>query len=313
MQGSSDGARLEEIEAFAAVAEGGGFAIAAKRMGRDASVLSRRVGALEGRLGVRLLARTTRRVTLTEAGAAYLRRVQAVLAELAAADAEAADRAAVPRGVLRLALPAAFGRMWVAPLLPGFLAAYPAISIEMAHADRYVDLVADGFDVAVRVGALPDSSLVTRRLAPFRRLLCASPSYLAAHGTPEAPEALVRHACLGFVNDRIGPEWLLHQGSRQITVRTDGPLVANDGEALATAAIGGAGVMQAADWLVGRELADGRLVEVLPKWSVGGDGAVHAVLPAGRLVPAKTRALVEWVAAAFAPKPPWHAVPILCC
>ncbi len=307
MQGSSDGARLEEIEAFAAVSEGGGFAVAAKRLGRDASVLSRRVGALEGRLGVRLLARTTRHVTLTEAGAAYLRRVQAVLAELAAADAEAMDRAAEPRGVLRLALPAAFGRMWVAPLLPGFLAAHPAIRVEVQHADRYVDLVADGFDAAIRVGALPDSGLVTRRLAPVRRLLCASPSYLAARGTPDMPEALVRHACLGFANNRIGPEWLLQQDSRQVTVRTGGPLVADDGEALATAAVGGAGIMQAADWLVGREIADGRLVEVLPAWSVGGGGAVHAVLPPGRLVPAKTRAFVEWIAGAFAPQPPWHA------
>lgn len=305
MQGSGDGARLEEIEAFAAAAEGGGFAAAAKRLGRDASVVSRRVTALEARLGVRLLARTTRRAAVTEAGAAYLRRVQAVLAELAAADAEAADRAVVPRGLLRLALPAAFGRMWVAPLLPGFLAAYPAIRVEIEHSDRHVDLVADGMDAAVRVGTLPDSGLVVRRLAPFRRLLCASPAYLAARGTPDAPEALARHACLGFAGHRFGPNWPMRRGSERVTVCTNGPLVSDDGEAPAAATVGGAGIMLAADWLIGRELADGRLVEVLPGWSEGDGGAVHAVLPPGRPVPAKMRAFVDWIAAAFAPVAPW--------
>lgn len=179
-------------------------AAAATVLRRDASLISRRVSALEARLGVRLLARTTRRVAVTEAGAAYLRRVQAILAELAAADAEAADRAAAPRGVLCLAVPAAFGRMWVAPLLPGFLAAYPAIRIELRHADRYVDLVAEGFDAAIRVGALQDSGLVARRLASFRRLLCASPAYLSAHGTPATPEALEHHACLGLDGTACG-------------------------------------------------------------------------------------------------------------
>ncbi|MBC7801423.1 MAG: LysR family transcriptional regulator [Gemmatimonadaceae bacterium] len=309
MQGSGDGSRLEEIGAFAAVAESGSFAAAAKRLGRDASVLSRRVAALEIRLGIRLLARTTRRMALTEAGSAYLRRVQALLAELAAADAEAADRAAAPRGMLRLALPAAFGRMWVAPLLPGFLAAHPAIRVEVQHSDRYVDLVANGIDAAIRVGTLPDSGLVARRLAPFRRLLCASPAYLSARGTPNTPEGLARHACLGFTGHRIGPDWPLRRGSERVTVRTSGPLMSDDGEALAAAAVGGAGIMLAADWLIGRELADGRLVEVLPGWSEGDSGGVHAVLPPGRLVPAKTRVFVDWVAAAFAPVAPWSRSP----
>lgn len=300
---------MEEIEAYAAVAESGSFAAAAKRLGRDASVLSRRVTALETRLGVQLLARTTRRMAFTEAGSAYLRRVQALLGELAVADAEAADQASAPRGVLRLALPSAFGRMWVAPLLPGFLAAHPAIRVEVQHSDRYVDLVGDGMDAAVRVGALRDSGLITRRLAPFRRLLCASPAYLSARGTPNAPEALAGHACLSFTGHRFGPDWPLRRGSKQVTVRTNGPLVSDDGEALAAAAVGGAGIMLAADWLIGRELADGRLVEVLPGWSEDGTGAVHAMLPPGRLVPAKTRAFVDWVAEAFAPVAPWARSP----
>lgn len=305
MQGTTGGARLEEIEAFAAVAERGGFAAAGAALRRDASVVSRRVNALEARLGVRLLARTTRRVALTEAGAAYLGRVQAVLAELAAADAEAAEGAAAPRGVLRLAVPAAFGRMWVAPLMPSFLKAHPELRVELRHGDRYVDLVAEGFDVAIRIGTLRDSGLVTRRLAPFRRLLCASPAYLSARGTPSAPADLERHACLGIDRQRLWPDWSLRRGAERAAVRADGPLVSDDGQTLATACLGGAGIMLASDWLIGRELADGRLVEVLPGWSFDEEGAVQAVLPPGRLVPAKTRAFVDWVAAAFAPAPPW--------
>jgi len=191
-------AQSEEIEAFAAVAESGSFAVAARRLGRDASVLSRRITALEARLGVRLLARTTRRVTTTEAGAGYLPRVQAILAEWSAADAEVSKGAAAPRGVLRLALPAAFGRMWVAPVLAGFLAAHPEIQVEAQYSDRYVDIIAERVDAAVRIGALPPSDLVARRLARFSRLLCASPDYLAKRGMPAAPQDLAAHACLGF-------------------------------------------------------------------------------------------------------------------
>lgn len=235
--------------------------------------------------------------------------MQAILAELAAADAEAADRAAAPRGVLHLAVPAAFGRMWVAPLLPDFLAAYPAIRIELRHADRYVDLVADGFDAAIRVGALQDSGLVARRLASFRRLLCASPAYLSAHGAPATPEALEHHACLGLDRRRLLPDWSLRRGVERTTVRADGPLVSDDGQTLAIACIGGAGIMLASDWLIGRELADGRLVEVLPGWSLDDDGAVQAVLPPGRLVPAKTRAFVSWITTAFTPTVPWSRPP----
>lgn len=305
MQRSKDGFRLEEMEAFAAVAESGGFATAAKRLGRDASVVSRRVVALEARLGVRLLARTTRRISVTEAGTAYLRRVQVILAELAAADGEAMDQAAAPRGLLRLALPAAFGRIWIVPLLPGFLASHPAIRVEVRLADRVVDVVAEGFDAAVRIGTLSDSGLVVRSLAPLRRLLCASPGYLLARGSPDTPDALARHTCLGFTGLRSWPDWPLRRGTERVSVRVDCRVVSDDSEALTVACVGGAGVMVASDWLVGRELADGRLVRVLPDWSLDEGDTLNAVLPPGRLVPAKTRAFVDWVAAAFTPPPPW--------
>ena len=304
----TDRAQLEEIEAFAAVAESGSFAAAARRLGRDASVLSRRITTLEARLGARLLARTTRHVSTTEVGANYLSRVQAILAEWASADAEVSNRAAVPRGVLRLALPAAFGRMWIAPLLPGLLAAHPELQIDAQYNDRYVDITGERVDAAVRVGTLPASGLVARRLARFSRFLCASPAYLARRGTPAAPHDLAGHACLGFTRHRFWPNWPLRRGTERIDVQVKGPLVSDDGEALAIAAADGAGVMLASEWLVKRQLTDGRLVRVLPDWSVENDGAdaVSAILPPGRLVPAKTRAFVEWVATAFTPAP-WNA------
>jgi DNA-binding transcriptional LysR family regulator len=305
MQESSAGARLEQIEAFAAVAEQGGFAAAARVLGWDASVLSRRVNTLEARLGVRLLGRTTRSIALTEAGAAYLRRVQPVLAELATADAEAAEGAADPRGVLRLSLPAKFAQLWISPWLPGFMAKHPLLRLETTHTDRFVDLLAEGFDAAVRIGELHDSGLVSRRLAPSVTALYASPGYLAAKGTPESPEDLKHHACLSFPIPTVWPNWRVCRGAERVTVRVSGPLLSDDGETLVMACTQGAGIMLASDWLVGQEVLDGRLVQVLPEWLLDLDAAVQIILPPGRFVPAKSRAFVDRMVAEFTPIPPW--------
>jgi DNA-binding transcriptional LysR family regulator len=301
----SGGARLEQIEAFAAVAEQGGFAAAARVLGRDPSVISRRLDALEARLGVRLLARTTRQVALTDAGAAYLRRAQTVLAELATADAEAAEGAAAPRGVLRLSFPGKFARLWISPWLPRFMAAYPLLRLETTHTDRMVDLVAEGFDAAIRIGDLADSGLVVRRLAPSPTALYASPRYLAGHGAPATPQDLRDHPCLSFSIPLVWPTWRLRRGEERIAVRVGGPLVSDDGETLVIACTQGSGIMLAPDWLVGQELLDGRLVRVLPEWLLDLDGAVQIVLPPGRFVPAKTRAFIDSVVAEFTPDPPW--------
>jgi DNA-binding transcriptional LysR family regulator len=305
LQESSAGARLEQIEAFAAVVEQGGFAAAARVLGRDASVLSRRVNTLEARLGVRLLGRTTRSIALTEAGAAYLRRVQPVLAELATADAEAAEGATSPRGVLRLSLPSKFARLWISPWLPGFMAAHPLLRLETTHTDRFVDLVAEGFDAAVRIGDLADSGFVTRRLAPSATALYASPGYLAARGAPQTPDDLKHHACLSFPIPAVWPNWRVRRGAERVTVRVSGPLLSDDGETLVMACTQGVGIMLASDWLVGQEVLDGRLVKVLPDWLLDMDGSVQIVLPPGRFVPAKTRAFVHHIVAEFTPVPPW--------
>ncbi|GJD57724.1 LysR family transcriptional regulator [Methylobacterium dankookense] len=300
MQEFSELADLEALTTFVAVAEAGSFAAAARLLGRDASVLSRRIGQLERRLGVRLLSRTTRRVALTEAGALYCRRVQGVLDELANASREASDFAATPQGLVRVSLPLAFGRQWITPVLPPFLARHPRIRVELRLADRFVDLVAEGFDVAIRVaaGRPRDSSLTIRKLAGYRNLLVAAPDYLAARGAPAAPADLAGHACLGFTGYAGWPDWPLTKADRRETVRPACALVADSTEVLLEAAIAGAGITFTADWLAGPALRSGRLVEVLPGWSGRESGGVYAILPPGRLVPAKTRLFVDAVAQA---------------
>jgi DNA-binding transcriptional LysR family regulator len=300
---------LEDIEAFVAVAEHGSFAAAAKKLQRDPSVLSRRVSQLEVRLGVQLLVRTTRRVSLTDAGASYLKRAQVVLEELAVADLEASDKAATLKGRIRATFPNTFGRIWIAPLLPSFLAKHSQISIEASFTDRFVDLVAEGFDVAVRVGVMRDSTLLLRKLAEHRTLLCAAPRYLAQRGTPRSPDDLARHSCLGFSGYSSWPDWPLQKGSARKLVRPMGPLVTDNAETALIAAIDAVGIVLTADWLAGPALSAGKLVQVLPGWRVRGDGGVYAVLPPGKLIPARSKALVDYLVEALRTTPEWAKPP----
>lgn len=286
---------LEQAEAFVAVAELGSFSAAALRLGRDTSAISRRVGMLESRLGVRLLARTTRHVALTEAGTTYLRRVQAVLDELASAEREASDGAGTVRGALRVTLPNTFGRLWIAPLLPKFIEVFPEVHLDVRFDDRFVDLVADGFDVAIRVGVLPSSTLISRRIAGRRTLLCASPSYLKRWGTPHTPQDLVEHNCIGFSGHAFWPDWPLQKGSQRKTIKPGGSLISDNAEANLIAAIAGVGVVLSADWLAGSALKSGKLVEVLPGWTIPGESGVYVVMPPGKLIPAKTRAFADFI------------------
>lgn len=284
---------MELLAAFVAVADTGSFTAAANKLGRDASIVSRRVSQLERQLGVRLLSRTTRRVALTEVGSLYHRRVQSILDELAEASREASDVASSPQGLLRISLPTTFGRQRIAPLLPRFLSRHPQIRIDARFSDRQVDVVSEGFDVAIRVGVLRDSSLSSRKLASYRNLLVAAPSYLASRGKPRTPDDLKKHSCIGFTGLKSWPDWPLTRGNQRKTVRPAGPLIADNSEAVLIAAIAGAGITLAADWLAGPALREGKLVEVLPGWVGKGDGGVYAILPPGRLVPTKTRTFVD--------------------
>lgn len=290
---------LDQLTAFALVAEERSFSAAARVLNRDTSVITRRIHSLEKRLGVRLIERTTRRMVLSEAGEAYLNRVRGALDQLALADAEAGARSTVPRGVLRLSLPQAYGRARIAPLIPGFLAKYPEITVEGCFADRFVDLIGEGFDAAIRLGVMQDSNLVARKLASFRREVYASPDYLQRWGRPRQPEDLARHRCLGFTRSVRPDLWTLTKSERHKSVQVNTVFLSDEVAALVTACASGAGLMIAADWLVAPQVNAGQLERVLPQWQVGKPSVVCLVTPSGRLLPSKTRVFIDWVAQQF--------------
>lgn len=290
---------MEELTAFVAVAETGSFRSASERLGRDATVLSRRIGSLESFLGVQLFSRTTRRVTLTEVGMMYHQRVRTLLDELDIATREASNFAASARGQLRISLPVAFGRLWIAPLIPPFLKKYPEIRIDARYTVRYVDVVAEGFDVAIRAGTLRDSSLKARRVASFQNMLVASPEYVAAQGEPSHPNELPKHQCLAFVRPSASSDWTLRKGKQIETVRPEGPLSADNSETLLLAAIHSSGIAMLPDWLAGPALLNGELIDVLPTWRSSEEGGVFAVMPPGPLLPAKTRVFVDEIVGVF--------------
>ena len=302
-----DASHADQVDAFLAVLDTGSFTAAGRRLGRDASVLSRRVAALEERLGIRLLERSTRRVGATEAGSRFRDGARHALDVMRAAEEQARQLASAPSGLLRIALPPAFGRLWIGPRLPAFLARHAAVRVEACYADRFVDIVAEGFDVAIRIGDMKDSRLIGKRIAPTRRVLCASPGYLATHPALRDPEDLRRHACLGFTPMLTHPVWHLRRGRQLRAIRVEGPMESDDAESLVAAAVAGVGVMMAADWLVAREIADGRLVPLLPEWVAEGEGGVYLVRASAQLEPAKTRAFYAWMGEEFA-SVPWGSV-----
>jgi DNA-binding transcriptional LysR family regulator len=301
-----DGVHMDEIAAFLSVVEARSFTGAGRLLGRDASIISRRVSALEGRLGVRLLERSTRHVAPTEAGVRLNEQMVAANLAMREAEAEATQTSGVAFGTLRLALPAAFGRLWIAPLLPAFLAAHPGVSLDVDYADRYVDVLAEGFDVAIRLGELTDSRLVAKRLASHRRMIFASPGYVAAHGAPRSPNDLHDHICLANSGLAGHPEWRFRRDEHAETIRVRGLLVANDAQSLLTAALMGTGILMCSDWLAARDWTAGRLERLLPDWTIAGAGNAYAVRPAGRFTPGKTRCFVNWISAQLEPAP-WTA------
>lgn len=298
--------RLGEIEAFMAIVEGGSFTAAAEQLGLSRAAVSKQLMGLEDRLGVRLLNRTTRRCSMTEVGTAYYERCRQILADLDEAEREAGQTGMRPRGVLKVNAPVTFGTMHLAPALPELLAAWPDMSVELALNDRTIDLLDEGFDVAVRIGRLADSSLIARRLAPCRFVCCAAPAYLAAHGTPRHPGELAGHECLLYSYTAGRDGWEFTGPAGPLTVKVKGRLTANNGEALLAAAAAGLGISLSPTFMVGDELVSGRLVAILRDYPVPERG-IHAVWAPGRHLSAKIRTFVDFLARRFAPEPYWDA------
>jgi DNA-binding transcriptional LysR family regulator len=267
-------------------------------------VVSRRLAALEARLGVRLVNRTTRRLALTDEGASYHDACTRILGEIEAADAAAAARRVVPQGVLKAALPASFGHLHVAPLVPQFAERYPQIKLALSLSDRTVNVIEEGFDLAIRIGELEDSSLAARKLAPNRRVVCASPDYLKRHPAPRTPGDLQRHNCLTTTELHMNWEYKAPDGKRG-AVRVSGRYACDNWEVLRDWALAGMGVALKSTWDVRRQIEDGSLVRLLPGYDFGPDVAIYAVYPHRRYLPAKTRVFIDYLAESFGPEPYW--------
>lgn len=297
--------RFECMQAFVAVVETGSFTAAAGRLDRTKSAISRQVAALEERLGAQLLNRTTRRLSLTDAGREYHERIQRILADLAEAEASVASDREPLHGRVRLAAPLSFGILHLAPALDEFLLQHPDVMLDMDFDDRRLNLVEEGFDVAVRIGELPDSSLVARALAPIRIQLCASPQYLERHGTPRTPQELGTHTGLLYGNVPEAQQWRLHDAAgHHYGIRPRARVRSNNGDVLMQAALAGLGVAVLPTFLTWRALAGGRLVPLLPDYHSGSTTA-YVVYPSRRLLPLRVRRLVEFLAERFGGVPYW--------
>lgn len=297
--------RFQSMSVFAKVVEQGSFARAAERLGISTSACSRHVADLEAHLATRLLQRTTRRLSLTEGGQAFYERCVQLLADLEDAEGAAAASSARPRGTIKLTCSINFGIRHVAPAIGAFQAQHGEVRFDVTLADRIVDLVEEGYDLAIRIGATGGETVVARRLGESRLVCCASRAYLERHGTPRSPEDLARHRCLSYEYLPQRGVWQFRDRSgRERPVRVSGPLHSNNGDLLAAAAAQGVGIALEPDFMVGDDLKAGRLVRVLEAFAAP-VSAIYAVYPSRRYLSAKVRAFVDYLAARFAPPQNW--------
>jgi DNA-binding transcriptional LysR family regulator len=299
--------RFASMTAFVKVVECGSFSAAARRLNLSPNRITKHVQSLEERLGVRLLNRTTRKVSLTEVGRVYYERCTRLLGELDETERLASALQTTPRGELRVNAAPSFGMLQLAPAIQDFTTLYPDVSVELNLTERMVDLVEEGLDVAVRVEALPDSSLIARHLAPCRVVICAAPSYLERHGVPQTPADLAAHNCLTLTMSPFYSEWhFIGADGKEQKIHVTGNLRANSAIALAEAALKGQGLTFQPTYVVGEDLNAGRLVPVLSDYALA-ELAVRALYPHSRLLSAKVRAFVDFLVARFGQEPAWDA------
>lgn len=295
-------ADVTDMEIFARVVTAGSLSAAGREMGLSPAVVSKRLRKLEDRLGTRLLQRTTRQISLTEAGQGYFERVVAILSSIEEAETFVSRRSAIARGTLKVSAPTAFGRRHVAPHLKPFLDANPDVGLQLDLSDEFIDIVGEGYDLAIRIGELPDSSLVARRLTPVHRVLCATPTYLLQHGTPGGIGDLGRHVCLTAAPQDI---WRLEGPDGLVLVHPEGPLTTNSSDVVREAVLAGLGIALRSTWDVGPELSTGRLVVVLPQFHASRHVALNAVYPSRKFLAAKVRIFIDYLAQIYGPEPYW--------
>lgn len=290
---------LSDIALFLRVLDAGSISAAARQLDLSVAVASKRLQRLERELGVRLLHRTTRQLRATPEGAVLAAQGRVLVEDLEALTGSLRQTGNEVSGVLRLTTSLSFGRQFISPLLPKFLAQHPRVKISISLSDEKVDLVSAGFDLAIRIGVLEDSALVARKLAANRRVLCAAPAYLQKHGAPQTPADLEQHQCLLLTSAQRQPEvWrLTNRDGDEVSVRGQGRLESNSGDALRDAAIEGLGITLHSTWHIVDDLRAGRLQQVLPDWSLV--NGIYAVMPQRRLLPPRVRVFIEFLQAAF--------------
>ena len=292
--------RFTGLEVFAKVVEGASFAAAGRHFGISPAMVTKHVQTLEGRLGVRLLNRTTHRVSATEVGQSYYEHCLRILAELEEADGTARDLQTAPRGLLKVSAPVSFGTRQLAPRIAEYLVSYPGVSIDLSLENYYVDLLEKRFDLAIRLGHLPSSSLIARKLGEVETILCASPAYLQKNGAPQTPDDLDKHNCLLYTNAVPQSVWtLVDQSGKQHAIRVSGRFLTNGTDAICTLALKDAGVALVPDFLVADDLTDGRLLRLLPEYTTHAT-PIYSVYPHSRYLSAKARTFIDFLALRFA-------------
>jgi DNA-binding transcriptional LysR family regulator len=297
---------IEDLRTFVEVVETGGFSRAASHLGVSKSIVSRRIARLETELGARLLSRTTRGISPSEAGLEFKASAERILLELQEAEDAVAQRSGDVAGRLRVSVPLAFGVRHIAPVLAELLSRHRRLSIDAVYTDRLVDLIAERFDAAVRLGVLNDSTLVARRIAPIRAIVVASPDYLARHGRPKTPDDLAAYECLIYTGTRQPQQWRFRSGKRWLSIRVDGRIHSDNGESIATAAIGGLGIAMLPTFLVASAIESGSLEPLLTGFPLP-EAGLYLVRPPGGHVAAKVRAFFDAMAERFGGEPDWDA------
>lgn len=298
--------KLAAMQVFVKVIEAGGLSAAGRVLGLAPSSVSRRISELEDILGVTLLRRTTRKLSLTEAGESYYEQSREIVQAVEEADLSVTEKRTEPSGTLRLTAPTSMARLHIAPAIAAFHMQYPHVRIVIRVTDRPVDIVGEGLDMAIRIGQLEDSSLMARKIGEARRMVCASPAYLKKAGTPLHPQELADHDCVIFRTTPGKNLWEFCAGKEPVRVQVSGPLFCDDGETLVGTACAGLGIILAPEWLVGPEVSSGRLVELFTDYEIDpGASPLYAVYAPGTYTPPKIRAFVDFLSGRFSRNYTW--------
>nr|WP_315249798.1 LysR family transcriptional regulator [uncultured Duganella sp.] len=283
---------------YVAVVDGGSFAAAADKLEISRAMVSKQIQKLEEHLGTRLLNRTTRKLSLTETGREFYERSTQIMGDVEEAEQIAGQMTRTPQGVLRISIPLSYGQHRLATIIGDYTQAFPKVQLDIALSDRKVDLIEDGFDLAIRIGALPPSDLIARKIGGVRSIVCASPAYIARHGAPQTPQQLAQHACLSYTLTEGGADWRFDTQNGPLIVPIHGPIRADNGDIIRLAGVSGAGILFQPHFIVADDLAAGRLVQLLPAWQSAELG-VYALYPSRKHLSAKVRTFVDFLAAAL--------------